>query len=326
MGRLYSRIYLHFLGVLLVVGLAASVVFAIGQRGAFQRQVGERLARHVGSLVAEDLHDGAALGRRLGQLHADLEVDVTVRDLDGRVVSAVGSPLRELTAPERAELRAGAVITRARPAWFVAAAARDPTSGAVRGYFELSAPRRLGMPGLWRPGLGVGLVLLIVALAAAPLARRISKPVERLTEAARRLGGGDLGYRVPLDDRAGAGGGWRRHARRRRTDELVDLTRAFNEMAERVQRLVLGQRELLANVSHELRSPLARIRVALALLPREGDGEARLRDVETDLAELDRLIEDVLTTARLDATGLPAEPGPDRRRRAVDRAGRAGRA
>ena len=42
MGRLYSRIYLHFLGVLLVVGLAASVVFAIGQRGAFQRQVGER--------------------------------------------------------------------------------------------------------------------------------------------------------------------------------------------------------------------------------------------------------------------------------------------
>ena len=202
MGRLYSRIYLHFLGVLLVVGLAASVVFAIGQRGAFQRQVGERLARHVGSLVAEDLHDGAALERRLGQLHADLEVDVTVRDLDGRVVAAVGSPLRELTAPERGELRAGAVITRARPAWFVAAAARDPASGAVRGYFELSAPRRMGMPGLWRPGLGVGLVLLIVALAAAPLARRISKPVERLTEAARRLGGGDLGYRVPLDDHA----------------------------------------------------------------------------------------------------------------------------
>jgi signal transduction histidine kinase len=90
----------------------------------------------------------------------------------------------------------------------------------------------------------------------------------------------------------------------------VDLTRAFNEMAERVQRLVLGQRELLANVSHELRSPLARMRVALALLPREGDGEARLRDVETDLAELDRLIEDVLTTARLDATGVPPNPAP----------------
>jgi signal transduction histidine kinase len=309
-GRLYSRIYLHFLGVLLVVGLAASVVFAVGQRGAFQRQVVERLARHVGSLVAEHWAEGAALGRRLEQLHADLEVDVTVRGLDGGVVAAVGSPLRPLTEREVAELGAGAVLTRPGRAWFVAAAARDPGSGAVRGYFELSAPRRVGAPGLWRPGLGVGLVLLLVALAAAPLARRISQPVERLTEAARRLGGGDLGYRVPLDDRAGAPGGWGRHARRRRADELVDLTRAFNDMAERVQRLVLGQRELLANVSHELRSPLARIRVALALLPREGEGEARLRDVETDLAELDRLIEDVLTTARLDATGRPPHPAP----------------
>jgi two-component system OmpR family sensor kinase len=301
-GRLYSRIYLHFLGVLLVVGLAASVVFAFGQRGAFQRHVGERLARHVGSLVVEHLHDGAALGRRLGQLHADLDVDVTVRDLDGRLLAAVGSPLRELTLAERAELGAGGVITRARPAWFVAAAARDPASGAVRGYFELSAPRHFGTPGLWRPLLGVAFVLLLVALAAVPLARRISQPVERLTEGARRLGEGDLGYRVPLDSRA--------RAHRRRTDELSDLTRAFNDMAERVQRLVQGQQELLANVSHELRSPLARIRLALALLPRDGDTDARLRDVEADLGELDRLIEDVLTTARLDATGLPGRPVP----------------
>jgi signal transduction histidine kinase len=314
MRRLYSRIYLHFVGVLLVVGLAASAVFAVGQRSAFQRQVGERLARHVGSLVAEDFHDGPALERRLGQLHADLEVDVTVRDLDGRVVAAAGSPLRQLTPPERDELRSGSVITRARPAWFVAAAARDPATGVVRGYFELSAPRRMGMPGLWRPGLGVGLVLLVVALAAAPLARRISKPVERLTEAARRLGSGDLGYRVPLDpgEAHRTRAGWTRLGRwrGRRADELVDLTRAFNEMAERVQRLVLGQRELLANVSHELRSPLARIRVALALLPREGAGEARLGAMEADLGELERLIEDVLTTSRLDATGLPPHPAP----------------
>lgn len=309
MGRLYSRIYLHFLGVLLVVGLAASVVFAVGQRGAFQRQVVERLARHVGSLVAEHLGEEAALTRRLGQLHADLEVDVTVRDVDGGVVAAVGSPLRELSEPERAELRTGTVITRAGPAWFVAAAARDPGSGAVRGYFELSAPRRMRMPGLWRPGLGVGLVLLIVALAAVPLARRISQPVERLTEAARRLGGGDLGSRVALEDRVHAGGR-QRYRGRRRPDELDDLTRAFNDMAERVERLVHGQQELLANVSHELRSPLARIRVALALLPRDGESEGRLRDVETDLGELDRLIEDVLTTARLGATGLPPHPAP----------------
>ena len=116
-------------------------MFAVGQRGAFQRQVIERLARHVGSLVAEHLGDGAALTRRLGQLHADLEVDVTVRDLEGRVVATVGSPLRELSQPERAELRAGAVITRAGPAWFVAAAARDPGPGPSA---ATSSCRRLG--------------------------------------------------------------------------------------------------------------------------------------------------------------------------------------
>jgi two-component system OmpR family sensor kinase len=303
-GRLYARIYFHFLGVLLVVGLAASIVFAIGHRGALQRQVIERLARHVGSLVAEHLHDAAALERRLDQLHLDLAVDVTVRDLAGQVVATAGSPLRALSEPERGELRRGDVITRAGPAGFMAAAVRDPGSGTVLAYFELSTPRGLWMPGLLRPGLGVALVLLIVALTAAPLARRISKPVERLMEGARRLGGGDLGYRVPLDERARAG----RHGRR--ADELGDLTRAFNEMAERVERLVHGQQALLANVSHELRSPLARIRVALALVPRDGAGEARLRDVESDLAELDRLIEDVLSTARLDVTGLPPHPEP----------------
>jgi signal transduction histidine kinase len=92
---------------------------------------------------------------------------------------------------------------------------------------------------------------------------------------------------------------------RRGGDELGELTRSFNDMAARVERLVRGQRELLANVSHELRSPLARIRVALALLPQDGETGRRLADVEADLGELDRLIEDVLTTARLDATGLP---------------------
>ena len=77
---------------------------------------------------------------------------------------------------------------------------------------------------------------------------------------------------------------------------------AFNEMAGRIERLVQGQKALLANVSHELRSPLARIRVALALLPQT---PARISDLERDLDELDRLIDDVLTGSRLEATGLP---------------------
>jgi len=173
----------------------------------------------------------------------------------------------------------------------------------VVAFVEGAVPRPMGAPRLWRPVVIVGLALLVVAIATRPLAQRISRPLERLTAAARRLGGGDLSARAPADG-----------AHARRGDEIGELTRAFNEMAERVERLVRSEKDLLANVSHELRSPLARIRVALALLPCEADGDdRRVRDVERDLAELDRLIEDVLTAARLDVTACPRASAPSTR-------------
>jgi signal transduction histidine kinase len=301
-ARLHTRVYLHFLGVLLVVGLATSAVFAFGARAALLQEVTSRIARHVGALVGESLDDRPALARRLQRLHDDFEVDLTVRGRDGRVIVAAGPTLPPLTAAQTTALLEGRTITAGRPEWFAASAVRDPGSAAVVATLQASAPRHFRRPGVWRPLLSVALVLLIVTAATRPLARRISRPLERLTEAARRLGGGDLAARVPAN--GGARRWWRRRARH--ADELTELSRAFNEMAERLERLVRGQKELLANVSHELRSPLARIRVALALLPRTGDAEARLGDVELDLAELDRLIDDVLAAARLEATGVPA--------------------
>jgi signal transduction histidine kinase len=304
--RLYWRIYLHFLGVLFVVGLAATIVFAIGQRRAFQRQVTERVTRHVAALVGEVAGDQAALARRLVQLHEDLGLDVTVRDPEGRRLAAAGSELWSLAPGELAELRADRLLAPRGPPWVSAAAVRAPGGDALVALVQLSAGHRhFPMAGFWRPGLAVVLVLVIVALAAAPLARRIARPVERLTEGARRLGRGELAYRVPEDPPRGLVRRQHRHP-----SELAELTRAFNDMAGRVERLVAGQKELLANVSHELRSPLARIRVALALLPREGETEGRLRDVEADLAELDRLIDEVLTAARLDATAVPLQRSP----------------
>jgi signal transduction histidine kinase len=300
--RLYSRIYLHLLGVLLVVGLAVSLLIAFGQRGAFQRQVAERVARHVGALVAESWDDPPALERRLAQLRRDLEVSVTVRGPDGQVLAAAGAPLPALTAAELARVEQGEVAVRRRPVWVMAWALRDPASGRLRGVVQAGAPPQMRFGALWRPALAVLAVLLVVALMAGPLARRISRPVERLTEAARRLGAGDLAARVPDAPS--------RHRRHRPPDELRELTAAFNDMAERLERLVQGQKELLANVSHELRSPLARVRVALALVPRQGDADARVGAVEADLAELERLIDDVLTASRLEATGLPPHPGP----------------
>jgi signal transduction histidine kinase len=301
--KLHSRVYLHSLAVLLVVGVATSLVFALVNRGGVFREMGERMAGHVAALAAERLDDPAGLAARLERLHADLDLDVAVRDLEGRILAAAGPPFPALPADVVSAVRAGQVVTRARPVPYAVAPVRRPPTGAIVATAEVASHRRFGPPALLRPLLAVAVVLLVVGVATRPLARRLSRPLERLTDAVRRLGGGDLAARVPPPERRR----WRpRHAP---ADEISELTLSFNDMAERVERLVRGQKELLANVSHELRSPLARLRLALALLPREGATEARIAEAERDLAELERLIEDVLATARLEATGLPMRLG-----------------
>ncbi|HEY2995822.1 MAG TPA: ATP-binding protein [Methylomirabilota bacterium] len=298
--RLHSRVYLHSLMVLLVVGAATSLVFAVGGRGVLMREMGERMARHAAGLAAERLTDRAALVARLEQLHADFDLDVVVRDLEGRPLAAAGGPLPPPAPAALTAARDGRAVARAGPPPFALAPVRDPGSGAVVATIEVAAAHhRFGPPGLLRPLLLVALLLGVVAVVTRPLSRRLSRPLERLTDAARRLGGGDLAARVSVP---AAGRWWRRRAP---ADEIAELTRAFNDMAGRIERLVRGEKELLANVSHELRSPLARLRMALALLPRAPADEARLVEAERDLAELERLIDDVLATARLEATGLP---------------------
>ena len=321
MRRLFARIYLHFLGGLLVVAIAVSLLFAFTARGAFVQESSGRTSRHVASLVGETFGDRPALARRVQQINKDLELDLVVRDLQGRVLAGAGAERPTFTAEQLAQVRSGLRMVQPDPEWSVASPVRDPKTAAVIGTVETTAHRRARWRGLTRPAMMLGLMVVMFAGAAALLARRISRPLERLTAAVRRLGTGDLAARVPLDQRT-----WWRRRPPSRGDELAELTQAFNDMAERIERLIAGQNELMANVSHELRSPLTRIRVALELLPRDEEADARLHDVEADLDELERLIEDVLTTARLDATGLPPHPSRmDARQVMADLAERASR-
>lgn len=359
MKRLYTRIYMHFVLLLLVVGLATSAVFSIGQRGAFWREVTERMLRHLSAALAERWSDEEARRAAVARLHEDFDIELTVRDLSGQILATGGAPLPALTRGELAALRAGRDLVRQRP-YSVAAPIRDSRSGVMVGIIDIAPPRRLrALPGFWlvRPLTAVALVLLLVGVLTAPLARRISRPVERLTEASRRFGAGDLTYRIPVPARCepirhhphrglrglrdhlrdlrdhlrnlrghhdhhdhrghhGSHGHHRLHDvydvcdhhDHHHHDQMQELVQAWNDMAERIERLVRGQKELLANISHELRSPLARVRLALELLPRSADSESRLREVESDLGELERLISDVLMTSRLGATGLPTQP------------------
>ncbi|HEY7953834.1 MAG TPA: ATP-binding protein [Polyangia bacterium] len=296
MRRLYTRIYLHFIGVLLVVGLASSLVVATGARGALVRAWTVRLTRHISWVLSSQSGDPARRRETARHTATELDLDVTVRALDGTVLTEVGAPLPAPSGPDAEAARKGAVPLERGRAFYVAAPIHDLKTHQVIALLEVRPAHRLAFGGLWRPIALVALILLVVGVGTGPLARRISRPVERLTEASRRLGGGELAYRVPVAPRL---------RRSRRFDELGELTRAWNEMAERVEKLVRGQRELLANVSHELRSPLQRMRVALELLPPDPSSEARRRDLQIDIGELERLIDDVLTTSRLEVTGLP---------------------
>jgi signal transduction histidine kinase len=149
------------------------------------------------------------------------------------------------------------------------------------------------------------LVLACTAVTSVLLARMLAVPLQRLAEVTRAFGAGNLDARTGL----------------RRRDELGQVAVAFDEMAERITHLLRSQKELIANVSHELRTPLARIRVALDLAAEGDEALAResLADITTDLTELERLVEDVLTAARLDlATGQTPGATPPLRRERVE--------
>jgi two-component system OmpR family sensor kinase len=313
MRRLRRRIWLHLLVVLFVGIVASGIVFTSGWRASFQHSAVPRLARHLASQLADDWGNRASFAHEVKRLSEDLEIELTVRSAepDGELIASAGPPLPRLEPGDVMRVRKNDVVVERGPRFFVAAPLI--VDGRVVAVVESSTMRSLRAPGLMRPLITIALIVLIAGVASGPLARRISLPIERMTDAMRRFGAGDLSARVPELGR-GWRSRWERHVNRVRhhhrrgkfaDDEMAQLTRAFNEMAERLEHLVRGQKELLANVSHELRSPLARIRVALELLPRDGKSDARLRDVEADLIELERLIDDVLTTSRLDATGLP---------------------
>lgn len=135
----------------------------------------------------------------------------------------------------------------------------------------------------------LALIVLLVGALSWWLSRWLTSPMRALRTAARQLAGGDLGVRV--DPRV-----------TRRRDELGELARDFDAMAARLGRLVGAQRQLLRDVSHELRSPLARQMVALELARTRAGDEARehLDRVEREAGRLDELIGRLLTLSRLE--------------------------
>jgi two-component system, OmpR family, sensor histidine kinase CpxA len=140
------------------------------------------------------------------------------------------------------------------------------------------------------PHLGILIAIVSSGFVCYILARYLTSPIVRLRAATQKLASGDLTARAGMP-------GSRRH------DEMAELMRDFDRMAERLENLVNAQSRLLTDISHELRSPLARLNVALELARQRSGPEAgsALDRIDRETNRLNELIQKLLTIARLEA-------------------------
>lgn len=270
MQRLYLQIYVTVLLVLAVFVGAAALAWKLTEDET--PQFLDIAAELTGALLPDATAPQAEQQKALDALNRKLKFDLTLYQRNGALIAMVGKP------PPRFDPR------RARTGW------RRGPGGPT---FSLQLPdgrwlvarqvRERPSPILWVVG-GLVVLALAIAVGAYPVVRRLGRRLERLKEGVEQLGSGDLGARVKVEGR----------------DEVAALAASFNRSAQRIEELIAAHRLLLANCSHELRTPIARISLAAALLGDGADNRTR-EELKRDIAELDHLIEEILLASRLEA-------------------------
>ena len=293
--RLVFRVYAFAAGLAIAI-TAALLILPRYTRGARYLEPQAALLQYM--VERWSLKDQAKFAEIMERIEPRLRGKLSLYDVQGHLAwTNVLPALDEMTADERAVLSAqkwalssGRIVVRS-------------DDGTMIGVY---APNRPGFP--WSYVLPMSaLILVLVGAASMWFSRRLARPLDQLAAAARRFGAGETSAR----------------ARLARRDELGEVGRAFDEMADRTAGMLHAQRQLMADVSHELRTPLARIRVALELAAEDpGAAQDVLADVGADLDEIDQLIEDILTTARLDTDHARLERRPARLGELADRAAR----
>lgn len=273
-GSLFVKIYLTLLASLAVVAIASAVFVRVVQDRDAAGWTSRRDAFIAAMLPVGG--DPASLQATVEHLSKAFDADITVYAPDGGIIAVAGRPVpaRVAFGPRRLKMddpddddRPRPFVVRLDDGRLVAARLRLPF-GPGGGRFPLA----------W-----LALIAAVIGVAAYPVVRHLTRRLEAVRQGMERWGGGALATRVPVK------GG----------DEVAAVAASFNHAAEQVERLLESHRALLANASHELRSPLARLRMAVDLEKSLKKGPTR-EEIIRNLAELDALVEEILLASRLD--------------------------
>jgi two-component system, OmpR family, sensor histidine kinase CpxA len=300
MRSLFLKIFLWFWATVILTGVAFVVTFILQPGGVpAQWHAGmSATARMYGNIAVEEADQGgpAAAQAYLGDIHRNAKLHACLYGQDGALFAGDGCSTF------------AALVERARRA---ANPQFDMRYGLVRTALRLKGRDNsyifaTDLPAGPRAAFGQNVSVLLVHWLIAflvsggicyLLTRYITGPILRLSAASRELAEGNL------KARAGA-------RMEKRRDEIGGLVKDFNRMADRIEELINSQRQLITDVSHELRSPLARLNVALDLArERKGDDPAFAR-MEQDFERLGEMVGRILTVARLDSTSVTPEMAP----------------
>ncbi len=308
MKSLYLRVWLTIVALLALFALVASLLFrqeVVRERGRFDALATER-AEAWAELIERTLPPADAPQEQQAHAVRDwsqrLGMPLALDDARGKRIVESESFHRRSETRDRAPPRMTRVaLDDGRSLWVIGA---RPNMGPTE---RPERPGRMGRgpdhgpdgpmmdaPRGWRWPPGVGLVVLLallfvgVAAGAYPVVRRLTRRLEALQSGVEGFGAGDLTRRVEDTGK----------------DEVASVARAFNNAAQRVESLLKSNQSLLANASHELRSPLARLKMAVSMLEPDLPSARRQQleqEIHTNIAELDALVDEVLLASRLDA-------------------------
>ena len=291
MRSLFLKIFLsYWIAQALFLVLAILVTLAIHPSGEIS-SVQAQQARFLSEAVQAYQTGGQEAARNYLRSVRDAQhvrpflFDENTRDLTGRI------PPEWILRVARGETAtADSLRGRLGPARYLrqSMAASDGHSYMLVLEFPPQEHRFFGPHGV--PHLGILIAIISSGLVCYILARYLTSPIVRLRAATQKLASGDLTARAGVP-------GSRRH------DEMAELMRDFDRMAERLENLVNAQNRLLTDISHELRSPLARLNVALELARQRSGTEASsaLDRIDRETNRLNELIQKLLTIARLEA-------------------------